>query len=237
MEKIKDWNDMSNEEKQESFNRYTRIKIIEAINSDSAFWKQDRNMEEIQKSRPYNAQTGINYSGINSIILESTQIKNKFKSPQWVTMSQANYMGAKIPEYTKGVKILYLKNQETIPVINSKGEREKEYLLNKDGSPKIIQSGIHQGKRAYKFKYEIKKLEKPILETTIVFNVEQIPELNKNKIKERITQPRSLSIDLSSLKLLPDTQKQIENYIIAQNSISNYISNTKQKKQEKNKSR
>lgn len=215
------WENYSHEERRESFNNYARYNIIQAIKAKTAPWFKAKSAEEIQKTRPFNAQTGKPYEGLNAILLESAQKAKSYENGSWISAKQANFLGAKLTgeqlKQMEGVKISYIKTKEAVQVFDENGVAKTKPQLDKEGSPKI---NPKTNEPYYDFVYDIKNLPKPILETTTLYHTSQIPSLDKSRLKE-LDLSRNPAKEISTkflenVGLTEHTRKQISNYLIAQ---------------------
>lgn len=215
------WENYTHEERRESFNNYAKYNIVRAIKNKSAPWLEAKSALMLQKTRPFNAQTGKPYEGLNAILLESKQNEMGYTNGSWITAKQANFLGAKLTgeqlKQMDGVKISYIKTKEAKKVLDKKGKPKTEPQLDKEGNPKI---NPQTNKPYYKFVYDIKELPTPILETTTLYHTSQIPSLDKSKIKTfelALNEPKEISESfLKGVGLTEHTQKQIGNYLKAQ---------------------
>lgn len=130
------------------FHEQLANKIIEQLKQGTAPWQKP--WGEAMPSRPYNATTGKEYRGSNSISLMIAS----FSDPRWLTFNQANAEGYKIKKGSKGQQLQSL----TFQVERTKRDENGNIVKDKDG-------------QAVK---ELVKLEKPISRTFTVFNAEQI---------------------------------------------------------------
>lgn len=220
------WENYTHEERKESFNNYAKYNIIQTIKSKNAPWLEAKSAEEIQKNRPFNAQTGRPYEGLNAILLESAQKEKGYENGSWISAKQANFLGAKLTgdmlKQMEGVKISYIKTKEATKVLDSKGNPKTTPQLDKSGKPKI---NPKTKKPYYDFVYDIKDLPQPILETTTLYHTSQIPSLDKSCLKELDLSREPKDINASFLKsvgLSEHTQKQIANYLRAQAGLEAY---------------
>ena len=67
----KSWEQMSNAEKKESFDKYMKYKLFEAHKTAKADWQRDMSKEEVDNTMPYNALTGKTYSRETSMLLRA----------------------------------------------------------------------------------------------------------------------------------------------------------------------
>ncbi|SQC36304.1 helicase, Snf2 family [Helicobacter fennelliae] len=215
------WDNYTHEERKESFNNYAKYNIIQAIKSQNAPWLKSKSAQEIQKDRPFNAQTGRPYEGLNAILLESKQKEMGYENGSWISAKQANFLGAKLTadqlKTMEGVKISYIKTKEAKQVFDKQGKPKTTPQLDSKGKPRI---NPKTKEPYYNFVYDIKELPQPILETTTLYHTSQIPSLEKSKLKEldlSLNQPKEISTKfLENVGLTEHTRKQIGNYLTAQ---------------------
>ena len=223
----KKWEEYTHEERKESFNNYAKYNIIQAIKSKSAPWLEAKNAKELQHTRPFNAQTGRPYEGLNAILLESKQKELGYENGSWITAKQANFLGAKLTgeqlKQMQGVKISYIKTKEATKVLDKKGNPKTKPQVDKNGNTKI---NPKTNKPYYDFVYDIKELPAPILETTTLYHTSQIPSLDKSRLKEldlSLNEPKDITTNyLKGIGLTEHTQKQISNYLQAQAGLERY---------------
>ncbi|QOQ91989.1 DUF1738 domain-containing protein (plasmid) [Helicobacter cinaedi] len=232
----KKWTEYTHEERRESFNNYAKYNIIQAIKSQTAPWLKAKSAEEIQATRPFNAQTGKAYEGLNAILLESQQNAKGYQNGAWITAKQANFLGARLTseqlKQMEGVKISYIKTKEATKVCDKDGKPLIKTYVGKDGKTKI---NPKTNEPYYDFVYDIKELPKPILETTTLYHTSQIPNLNQDRLKNLISrEPQEVSPHiLKNIGLTEYTEKQINNYLKAQAGHEKYVPLQKAKPQEK----
>ena len=183
----KGWEQMSNAEKKESFDKYMKYKLFEAHKTAKADWQRDMSKEEVDNTMPYNALTGKTYSRETSMLLRAEMAIKGYDKAQFVTMEQGNAMGGvlklKHDEQTgeilktknglqarvDGVKMLYIADHELRP------------KLDKDGNVRLDENTGKAITYVVKEKIPIK----PRLETKTLYHVSQFDGLNEEKIKER----------------------------------------------------
>ena len=86
----KSWEQMSNAEKKESFDKYMKYKLFEAHKTAKADWQRDMSKEEVDNTMPYNALTGKTYSRETSMLLRAEMAIKGYDKAQFVTMEQGN---------------------------------------------------------------------------------------------------------------------------------------------------
>ncbi len=126
-------------------------KIIEQLEQGTAPWQKPWKPGEL--SLPYNASTGKEYRGINSMWLAM----QGHGDPRWMTYNQANDAGAQVRKGSKGTKIVYWKTHDEEKAKDENGKP----IIGEDGKPKMIRVA----------------LERPRAFHAVVFNAEQIDGL------------------------------------------------------------
>ena len=242
----KAWEQMSNPEREESGRQSDRNlvgKHAKAMKErgETPFYAKDWSAEEIAKTTPHNALTGEAYGGMLETKMRMHQEMNGFKEAKYVTLNQAHYAGMKLDPltnedgsvkttdkgstmYTIGVKFQYLKEFEMVPKRDSNGDIIPK--LGKDGQP--ITYVDNKGNTQVQAQMEKVKLEKPRIETTTLYNVEQLNRSNQKYAfkdldlsakqeyaKNLEAQNLTIQTDLSQFKLLPNTKKQLEAFMDA----------------------
>ena len=164
----KSWEQMSNAEKKESFDKYMKYKLFEAHKTAKADWQRDMSKEEVDNTMPYNALTGKTYSRETSMLLRAEMAIKGYDKAQFVTMEQGNAMGGvlklKHDEQTgeilktknglqarvDGVKMLYIADHELRPKLDKDGKEVIAAVKDKDGNVRLeYRQGDHvrsQGK-------------------------------------------------------------------------------------------
>ena len=74
---------------------------------------------------PTNLSTNNKYNGVNVLILNSSMIANGFKTNQWVTMKQANFMGYKVAKGSVATAIALYK-----PFLKVDKENDEEKVIS-----------------------------------------------------------------------------------------------------------
>lgn len=154
--------DMS-EVKKIPFHEQLANKIIEQLKQGTAPWQKP--WGEAIPSRPYNATTGKEYRGGNSISL----MIQPFSDPRWLTFNQANAEGYKIKKGSKGVQL------QSLTFHKEQIKRDENGRIVKDEKGQAVK--------------ELVKLEKPITRSFTVFNAEQVEGIPALKAPERAWQP------------------------------------------------
>ena len=126
-------------------------KIIEQLEQGTAPWQKPWKPGEL--TLPYNAQTGKEYRGINSMWLAM----QGHSDPRWMTYNQASDAGAQVRKGSKGTKIMYWKFREERQAKDEQGRP----IRDEEGKPKMVTV----------------ELERPRAFHAVVFNAEQIDGL------------------------------------------------------------
>lgn len=195
----KSWEQMSNVEKKESFDKYMKYKLFEAHKTAKADWQRDMSKEEVDNTMPYNALTGKTYSRETSMLLRAEMAIRGYEKAQFVTMEQGNAMGGvlklKHDEQTgeilktknglqarvEGVKMLYIADHEMRPKLDKNGNEVIATVKDKEGNVRFDENTGKAITYVVKEKIPIK----PRLETKTLYHVSQFDGLNEEKIKER----------------------------------------------------
>lgn len=242
----KNWEQMTNAEREESGRQSDRNlvgKHAKAMKErgETPFYAKDLSAEEIAKTTPHNALTGEAYGGMLETKMRLHQEMNGFKEAKYVTLNQAHYAGMTLDPlknddgsvrttdkgstmYPIGVKFQYLKEFEMVPKKDKDGNEIPK--LNKDGQP--ITYVDNKGETKIQYQMEKVKLEKPRIETTTLYNVEQLNRSNQKLAfkdldlsakqqyaKNLEAQNLTIQTDLSQFKLLPNTKRQLEAFMDA----------------------
>lgn len=134
--------------KKSSLHEQVANRIIEQLKQGTAPWQKP--WGEVVPSRPYNALTGKEYRGMNSINL----VSNGFDDPRWMTFNQAKNEGYTVKKGSKGSHIQSI--------------RFHDEQIKRDESGTVVKDSTGQPVK------EMVKLDKPIIRTFVVFNAEQI---------------------------------------------------------------
>lgn len=247
--KRKSWEEMSNAEKKESFDKHAKYKLFEAHKTGKADWQKNMTKEEVDNTIPYNASTGKTYSRETSMLLRAEMAIKGYEKAQFLTMEQGNMMGGtlkyKVNEQTgevqktkngkdarvEGVKMLYIADYEMKPKLDNNGKEIKAFVKDKDGNEVISKQTGKPIEYTVKEKIPIK----PRLETKTLYHVSQFDDLDKTKIKERDlstiqkyreqakTQSYEVKIDYGkNLGISGNLEKQLNHLTIAQNKGIDY---------------
>ena len=141
------------------FHEQVAEKLIQQLKEGTAPWQIPWNKNN---SLPYNASTGAEYKGGNSLWLN---MQNR-ADPRWMTYKQAQDNNAQVRKGEKGTVIQYWKFHE------EKIKKDANNKPVKDSQGKTIKTSV--------------KLESPKVFSATVFNAEQIeglPELKKPELK------------------------------------------------------
>ena len=138
-------------------------KIIEQLEQGTAPWQKPWLPGEL--TLPYNASTGKEYRGVNSMWLAM----QGYSDPRWITYNQAANTGAQVRKGSKGTKIIYWKFREEQQIKDEQGRP----ITDEDGNPKTITV----------------ELEQPRSFHAVVFNAEQIDGLSALAPKQIISEP------------------------------------------------
>ena len=242
----KNWEQMTNAEREESGRQSDRNlvgKHAKAMKErgETPFYAKDLSAEEIAKTTPHNALTGEAYGGMLETKMRLHQEMNGFKEAKYVTLNQAHYAGMTLDPlknddgsvrttdkgstmYPIGVKFQYLQEFKMVPKKDKDGNEIPK--LNKDGQP--ITYVDNKGETKIQYQMEKVKLEKPRIETTTLYNVEQLNRSNQKLAfkdldlsakqqyaKNLEAQNLTIQTDLSQFKLLPNTKRQLEAFMDA----------------------
>jgi antirestriction protein ArdC len=126
--------------------------FIKALEQNTAPWQKPWKAGA-GVGEEYNAKTGIEYKGINQLML-SLNNPTGGEDPRWMTFKQAQEEGYKVKKGAKGVQIVHFKFEDKRLV---RDEETGEPILDKDG----------------KKQYETVRLEKPIMSVSYVFHASQ----------------------------------------------------------------
>ncbi|MGI0405883.1 ArdC family protein [Helicobacter himalayensis] len=230
------------------------ISIAASIKSQKAPFLRHQNANDM--SRAYNGATGMPFNGINSLLLDIKKAEMGYTSNQWVSLTQANMLGA-APQEIEVAKTNWQKNAVSTHFIQKKEVKpiySTEPLLDKEGNQVVKKNGEPAFKFATDEKgnvlYETKDIE-PILKRELLYNIENFPSIDRSRIKELNVQKeykhiykhskeqqagvKNVILEDIAEKLTPVTKEQIETYFKAQNYKQDYSVpkslNQKQKEQ------
>lgn len=207
----KAWDERTNVEKLDAITTYqafifTKLLQKAKLNNDRSkvFWEKNTNLEDIDKSMPYNGYTGKPYTSLDGLLMRSVAAVEGYDKPIFFTMTQANRLGGVLKkeldekgnvkktvngkdEYVKGIKVLQTRKGEFIPELDANGNKIYEPALDKDGNKILTQ----EGKEVLKPKGVWKEYERPILESVNLYHISQFDNIKMDKVK---------SIDMSDLQ-------------------------------------
>jgi len=123
-------------------------RIIEQLRQGTAPWQKPWQPGELRL--PYNAATGKDYRGMNTIWLHM----QGYADPRWMTYKQAEAEGAQVRKGSRGTRIIYWKFHDEQPMKDAQGRP----VLDDEGKPRKIRV----------------ELDRPRVFTAVVFNAEQI---------------------------------------------------------------
>lgn len=126
-------------------------RIIEQLKQGTAPWQKPWKPGELRL--PYNAATGKEYRGMNSLWLHM----QGYGDPRWMTYKQAEAAGAQVRKGSRGTRIIYWKFHDEQPVKDDQGRP----VLDEAGQPLKVRV----------------ELERPRVFTAVVFNAQQIDGL------------------------------------------------------------
>ncbi len=138
-------------------------RIIEQLRQGTAPWQKPWKPGEMHL--PYNAASGKEYKGINSLWLQA----QGHDDPRWMTYKQAKEAGAQVRWNSKGTRVTYWKFEEERTVKDADGRP----VLDENGKPKKTTV----------------PLEHPQRFSATVFNAEQIDGLPQLKPKQVSPEP------------------------------------------------
>ncbi len=138
-------------------------KIIEQLEQGTAPWQRPWKPGEL--ALPYNAATGKEYRGMNSIWLAM----QGHSDPRWMTFNQAIAAEAGVRRGSKGTKIMYWKFREERKATDEQGRP----ILDENGKPRMVTV----------------ELERPRAFHAVVFNGQQIDGLPALQPKQIATEP------------------------------------------------
>lgn len=132
-------------------------RIVEQLKQGTAPWQKPWQPGELRL--PYNATTGKEYRGMNTIWLHM----QGYGDPRWMTYRQAAAEGAQVRKESRGTRILYWKFHDERAVKDEQGRP----ALDGEGRPRMIRT----------------ELERPRVFTAVVFNAQQIDGLPPIEVK------------------------------------------------------
>jgi len=150
-------------ESKKQFHEIVAEKLIGQLETGTAPWQKPWLPGEL--SLPYNAATGKDYRGLNSMWLAI----QGYSDPRWMTYNQASDAGAQVRRGATGTKVSYLKFSEERQARDEHGEP----IHDENGKPKMVTVN----------------LERPRAFHAVVFNAEQIDGLPPLQPKQQGQEP------------------------------------------------
>jgi len=138
-------------------------RIIEQLRQGTAPWQKPWKPGELRL--PYNAATGNEYRGMNTIWLHM----QGYDDPRWVTYRQAEMAGAQVRKGSRGTRIIYWKFHDEQPMTDAQGRP----VLDDEGKQRKIRV----------------ELERPRVFSAVVFNAQQIDGLPPLEAKPLGSEP------------------------------------------------
>ena len=145
--------------------------------------------------RAYNPSTGNSFEGLNSLMLDIKQAEKKYPSNEWISLSDAKFLGAKFEEINaikenwqdKAVKIQYIQKNEYVNVLKKDEQGKPIPLFDKDNNQRIGKNGepLYQfemitqktNEPYLKIKTELVPLKEPKLQAELMYNIAEFPSL------------------------------------------------------------
>lgn len=198
------WENQSNLQRLESVSNYQASIVNKVVgiardtnDRSGVFWEKQSTIEELDKTIPFNGETGMPYTNLDNILMRSVMAIEKFKEPIFLTVRQANKMGGTLKktgektrngkdEYVLGVKVVQLKTHEFVPELNKDGTKKMIPALDRDGNVILNQK---TGEEVLKIAGQWKELKEPMYESVSLYNVEQFENLDRSKLKELNLEP------------------------------------------------
>ncbi|MCR2100958.1 ArdC family protein [Campylobacter upsaliensis] len=199
------WDEMTNAQKNESILRSYSAKIgllnkiaREENKPELAFWNKNTNLEELDKTAPYSPATGKVYENTTAIMLRAEMALKGYESNTFLTMEEANKMGATLKKeldengkekltangktaYVKGVKIPYIEKGKWVPQVDKNGNTVQVQAKDKEGKLKFDENG----KPIMRDLKEFIPHKEPIIETTTLYHSSQFNNLDPSKFKAK----------------------------------------------------
>lgn len=254
---VKSWDEKSNEEKLASIKDFNKMVIASAIKEAHArgeepFFRKEMSAREIDATMPYNPSTGKPYTNETSMLLRADMQKNGHEEAQYLTMKQANFMHGKLEplrddngeillnkngktQYPNGIKVAYVVEKEYVPKLDKEGKQI--FATDRDGN-------LKEGKNGQPIPVmEERYLKEPRIETTTLYHVSNFSNLDKSQLKERdlsgVNKYRETMANTGydnrpriDIDLLPNTKRDIENFMNSQSKGIDYAPIQRDKKQE-----
>lgn len=130
--------------------------IIKQLENGTAPWIKPWKPGE--RYMPYNAVSGKNYQGMNTIWLMSVAEAKGYDDARWMTYKQATSMDAQVNRGEKGTLVQYWRFQDEV----IQRDQDGKPILNEAGKPKKT----------------LILLDRPQVKTAVVFNANQITGLS-----------------------------------------------------------
>ena len=137
--------------------------LLESIEKNPTKWERGWYALDV----PYNATTGKNYNGLNSLFLDAISQLRGYKDERWVTFNQAKELGASIKSGEKSSDVFYWSQYDK--------------KTKKPFDPDTIEEMTEEECKEY-----IKENVRPVLKFYQVFNAEQckdFPETTRKNAK------------------------------------------------------
>lgn len=239
--KITAWDERTNAEKVDSINRYYAQILMKNNRNEDAFWKQSMSKEDITASIPFNGSTGRPYQSETSLILRAISQLNGYKEPIFLTMKNANLLGATLKkeydeqgnvkqtangktQFVRGVKIALISNREFVPKKDANGQVVTEPRKDKDGNILLDDKGNPLMKTVKTVQY----YKSPVLETATLYHISQFDNLDMSKLKsidmEAVNNRRDYfaktgkepSTKIKNFGIFPNVARDLENFVKAE---------------------
>lgn len=207
MEK-KMWNERTLEEQKASVLNQIKNEIVSGIKNGNAVFYE--NVDFSKKERAYNPSNGLPYKNFNSLLLDMKQKEGNYEKNQWISLSDARFLGATDEELKKvfesevpKVRVHFLKTTELRPIFERDSNGDKIPLLDENGNPRF---SSRTGETLYQCKY-VEQLDSngqpklneegkpymkiaterveiaPTYETDFLYNVSEFQTINKARLK------------------------------------------------------
>lgn len=204
----KQWNERTLEEQKESILNQLQSEIISGIRNGNAPFFDKQNFAT--KERAYNPSNGIPYKNLNSLILDMKQKEGNYEKNQWISLSDAKFLGANEDELKRvyeskdipKAKVYYVKTSEIRPIYELDDKGNKIPLLDEKGEQrvskfgellfkcKMVEQKDNNGNVKLKdngepfMKFATERVEiKPTYETDFLYNVAEFKTINRDRLK------------------------------------------------------
>ena len=154
------------QQKNAEYEEYIANLFLKAIENGTAPWTKPWTAGQMCLMRPFNPETGVVYSGVNSTVLLLAGYQKGYTDSRWLTFNQAKAAGGTVRRGEHGItlrKFIFTQNK---------------IVLDENGKTKFDENG--------KPIYEEVILERPIIKTFTVFNVQQINFAQEHKYSRPI---------------------------------------------------